>query len=276
MKKILLAFDGTHFSEGSFEFARSLNEKEPVLITAVFVPLVNYASLWSYSSAAASVGAPVIPLLEDEEIEEVQKNIARFEDLCKKHGIDYRVHRDYNDFAIPAITKETRYADLLILGSEKFYTNIGAGEPNAYLKDMLQDAECPVLIVPEQFSFPQKNILAYDGSQSSVFAIKQFAYLFPELAANETVLVFTGDSEHDIPGGSNIMELAGRHFPNITLLKLQLPAVKYFSLWASEKQNAILVSGAYGRSSFSQLFRKSFVSDVIRDHKLPVFITHRK
>jgi nucleotide-binding universal stress UspA family protein len=276
MKKILLAFDGTHFSEGSFEFARGLNEKEPILLTGVFVPLVNYASLWSYASASASVGAPVIPLLEDDEIAEVQKNIERFETMCRKHNIEYRIHRDYFDFAVPEMRKETRYADLLILGSQTFYSSIGAGEPNAYLKDILQDTECPVLIVPEKFVFPESNILAFDGSESSVFAIKQFAYLFPELTRNKTVLVFMDDSPHPIPDESYIKELAARHFPDLSLLKLELPSSKYFSTWVNDKKNTLLVSGAYGRSSFSQLFKKSFVSDVIRDHQLPVFITHRK
>ena len=39
--------------------------------------------------------------------------------------------------------------------------------------------------------------------------------------------------------------------------------------------NAILVSGSFGRSMFSEMFRKSFVSDVIAEHKLPVFIAHK-
>jgi nucleotide-binding universal stress UspA family protein len=276
MKKILLAFDGMHFSEGSFEFARSLHEKEPILLTGVFVPLANYAILWSYASASAAVGMPAIPALEEDEIEEVQKNIERFKALCQKHNIECRIHHDYNDFAVPELRKETRYADLLILGSETFYTYVGAGEPNAYLKELLALTECPVLIVPEKFAFPESNILAFDGSESSVYAIKQFAYLFPELTGNKTVLVFMDDSEHPIPDEPQIKELTAGHFPDITLLKLELPSAKYFSSWITEKRNAILVSGAYGRSSFSQLFRKSFVTDVIRDHQLPVFITHRK
>ena len=54
MKKVLLVFDGTNFSEGAFEFVRRLNELQPLLVTAVFTPQVDYASLWSYASAAAA------------------------------------------------------------------------------------------------------------------------------------------------------------------------------------------------------------------------------
>ena len=36
-----------------------------------------------------------------------------------------------------------------------------------------------------------------------------------------------------------------------------------------------LVCGAFSRSLVSQIFRQSFVEDVLRDHKIPVFISHR-
>ena len=41
MKKILLAFEGSHFSEGAFEFARKLNELSPVQLTGVFLPQIE-------------------------------------------------------------------------------------------------------------------------------------------------------------------------------------------------------------------------------------------
>ena len=76
MKKILLAFDGTHFSEGAFEFARGLNEIEPILLLGVFVPQANYANLWSYANAGS--GPMLIPLLEPEDSQTVQQNMDRF------------------------------------------------------------------------------------------------------------------------------------------------------------------------------------------------------
>ena len=91
MKKIILAFDGAHFSEGAFQFASRLNEKEPILLTGVFVPLVNYSSLWSYASATAMAGGPVAPLLEQEEVEELQKNIDRFQESCIENNIEFQI-----------------------------------------------------------------------------------------------------------------------------------------------------------------------------------------
>jgi nucleotide-binding universal stress UspA family protein len=274
MKKILLAFDGAHFSEGAFEFARRMSERSPILITGVFLPQIDYANVWSYPDGVS--GPLFIPLLEGEDAEAVQKNIARFESLCQKNKIDYRVHKNFYDFALPGLRKETRFADLLIIGGESFYENLGVNQPNESVKDALHASECPVLVVPEKFEYPKNNILTYDGSDDSVYAMKLFTYLFPELCKNETLLVYAKqDADKEFPDETYIEELAARHFPNLALSKLSMNPKKFFRTWAIEKQGSILISGAFSRSVFSQIFKKSFVTDVIRDHKLPVFIAHR-
>lgn len=272
MKKILLAFDGTNFSEGAFEFAKRLNEKSPILLTAVFLPQIDYANLWSYAGASTGM---FIPLVEEDDANLIQKNILKFESLCRKNDVDFRIHKDYTDMALPALKKETRFADLLIVGSESFYQNLGVNEPNESLKDALHASECPVLVVPEKFEFPRTNVLTYNGSDDSVYAIKQFAYLFPELCANETLLVYSkAEADTEIPDQEFIEELAARHFPNLTILKLRLDPKEYFTTWLIDRKSTVLVSGAFSRSVFSQLFKKSFITDVITDHKLPVFIAH--
>lgn len=274
MKKIILAFDGAHFSEGAFEFARHLNEKQRILLTGVFLPQVSYANLWSYASPAP--GTLSIPLVEESDQEAIEKNIGQFESLCDKNGIDCTVHKDFFNLALPELANETRFADLAILGSETFYAGLGVERPNEYLKDILHAAECPVMVVPEKFHFPTSNILAYDGSESSVFAIKQFAYLFPSLLYNETLLVsIQKEDDGAIPHEEYAEELVSRHFSRLTVLKLKKERQKDFTEWIHGRKNPVIVTGAFGRSFFSQLFKKSFISEVIREHKLPVFITHR-
>lgn len=275
MRKILLAFDGTHFSEGAFEFARRINQQSPILLTGVFLPQINYANIWSYAGAAA-MSPMFIPLVEDEDTVAIEKNIARFESLCRKNKVDYKVHRDFTDFALPALMKETRFADLLIIGSESFYENLGVNELNESVKDALHDSECPVLVVPEKFEFPESSVLAYDGSADSVYAIRQFAYLFPELCKNNTLLVYAKEeSNKEFPDEELIEEFAVRHFPDLTLLKLQINPKGFFKKWVADQKGAILISGAFNRSIFSIMFKKSFVTEVIRNHSFPVFVAHR-
>jgi len=271
MKKMLLALDGNNFSEGAFEFASSLNRKERILLTGVFLSQVEAKNLWAYS-----VGIPpaVVPVLEEDINGIEEENIERFKTLCEVNRMDYKVHEDYYGFAIPELRRETRFADVLLIGSETFYHNLG-GTMNDYLMNALHKSECPVLLVPENFIFPQSNVLAYDGSDSSIYAIKQFSYLFPELCDNSTLLVYCEEKNDVIPEKENMYELATQHFSNLQILKLDGDPRKHFKNWIAEKKNSILISGAFGRSALSQTFRKSFVLDIVKEHQLPVFIAHK-
>ena len=118
-------------------------------------------------------------------------------------------------------------------------------------------------------------ILAYDGSESSVFAIKQFAYVYPQLAKNETILLSITHHEDDLPDYSLITELLTRHFSNLKIQTLHLKNRKDFTEWVAGKPGSFIVMGAFSRSIFSQFFKKSFASDVIHEIKMPIFISHK-
>jgi hypothetical protein len=207
--------------------------------------------------------------------EEIKKRIEWFESSCQKNNIEYRIHNDTDNLIIHELEKETRFADLLILSAEAFYNLSEETEPEGYLKSILHLAECPVLIVPQKFDFPDNVIFAYDGSKSSVYAMKQFAYVLSELCNKEVIVAYEEkESEDNMPEEILIHELAARHFNKPTFLKTNKD---YFRLssWIKERKNAMLVTGSYSRSNFSELLKKSFVSDIIREHKLPVFIAHK-
>jgi hypothetical protein len=274
MKKILIAFEGKNYSEGVLQFARILNQKNPILLTGTFLPQMNYANLWSYSGGGLT-GTDFVPLLEDSDAETIKNNIKRFESYCRTNQIKHRVHKDYFNFALPELKNESRFADLLIISSEIFYEQAGTTELNDYLKEALHDMECPVIVVPEKFTFPENNILAYDGSEASVYAIKQFAYLFPELTKNPTMLVYGDEkNQHNIPDEANIRELSIHHYPEISF-KAGIFPEKLFGDWVDQMKSSIVISGAFGRSTLSMLFKKSFITEVISDHRLPVFIAHK-
>lgn len=271
MKKIIIPFDGAHFSKGAFQLACSINETKPVLLTGVFLPEVDYAKIFFFPTAFA---APAyIPVLQDSEEETIEKNIKVFIGLCQKNNIKYKVHKDLYDKTISLLTTESRFADLMIIGSEVFYTSGTAG-PFEYLKDTLHHAECPVMIVSEKFNQPSQVILAYDGSESSVYAIKQFTYLFPELCKLNTMLVYFGDEKQDIPNKDLIDELASAHFEKFSIRKISGEDISNFDKWVSEHWNPVLVSGSFNRSGISELFKRSFVIETIKQHKTSVFVAH--
>lgn len=274
MKKIILAFDGDNFSEGAFEFARQLNEKDPVLLSGIFLPRMIFSGSASYANGGKAAPA-YIPLINDEEDELVEKNIERFKMLCLHNSIEHRVHKDFSDFPLHELAKETRYADLFVLGSEMFYEELGVTSPNIYLQNTLHHSECPVVVVPEKFEFPQTIIIAYDGSKNSVYAIKQFVYLFPQLTTKKALVLFSDTENGELPEKSNIEELLARHFSDLAFFTVDMDFRKYFATWTIKKSMPIVVAGSFGRSALSQLFKKSFITEIITTFKTPVFIAHQ-
>ncbi|RYY99957.1 MAG: hypothetical protein EOO11_03190 [Chitinophagaceae bacterium] len=274
MKKVLLAFDGTNFPEAALEFLRHLHQLSPLMLTGVFAPLVSISGTWSYASAGT--GGPVIPLSEEDEADDLKQNIARFEAACAAAGIPYRVHRAYFDLALPTLRKESRFADLLVLSSGSFYNGTLFTAPFLYLREAMHDAECPVLVLPDNSTLPRRNIIAYDGSAASVFAMKQFAYILPELAANETVVAYAStDPDAPLPESALVEELVAQHYRCNTLRKIGIGTRRLFEDWVGGFRDAVLVTGSFGRNALSELFHESASADVIRAHQLPVFIAHR-
>ncbi len=269
MRKVIIPFNGGKYSEIAVSFANTLNKIQPILITGIFFTEFEFSKFFLLTESLPEAGYESIIQSEKEVI---KKNIERFINSCKKNDIQYALHEIEDDFTIPELTKETRFADLMIIASKDFYKN---SETTDYLKDMLHHTECPVLIVPKEFYFPSQNILAYDGSASSVFAIKQFAYLFPDLCNNKTILVYAGAEGKDIPGQVHIEEFTSSHFSNLAISVLHNNRKKNFHDWILEHQNPLLVSGSFGRSGFSSLFTKDFVLNIIDEHKTLIFIAHQ-
>lgn len=270
MNKILLAFDGANVSGGAFEFARRLNEQDPILLVGAFLPQTDLSASWSYN---AGEGPLHIPAVESSVSEMISENMLQFEAVCKSNDIEFRIHEHFHQLAMPELVKETRFANLLIVGSEKFF-----GGDTAYLTDLLHDAECPVLVLPEEFSWPEQLVLAYDGSPASVFAIRQFCYLFPALCKLPATLVYVGpanDKDGSLPDEPYVEELAAGLFSNLDIRHLELDSRNGFAAWLSGLPAPLLISGSFGRSLLSQAFRESFAQKVVDYQLIPVFIAHK-
>lgn len=274
MKKIILALDGHHFPKGAFEFVKEVNNKTRLLLAGVFLSPVDYSKLLAYTGME---GVTLMPewMMRNEDDIPVNKNISLFKEACTAEGIEFRIHKDTDLMAISSLIEESRFADALLISSDLFYANVSKDQPNFYLEEVLKKAECPVLLIPEDYKQPEKIMLTYDGNESSVFAIKQFAYVFPELVKKETTLLSITSQDDELPDYSLITELVSRHYPNLKLQSLHLKNKKDFGDWIEKKGSHFIVMGAFSRSIFSQLFRRSFAADIINELKMPLFISHR-
>jgi hypothetical protein len=274
MKKIIIALDGRHFPHGAFEFAKNINATSKVLLAGVFLSPVDYSKVLAYTGMEGIVMMPEWFEKGEDDVM-ANKNISLFKEACNAEGMEYRIHKDTDMMAIASLIEETRFADVLLVSSDLFYENVQKEQPNFYLEEVLKKAECPVMLFPEDYKEPGQIILTYDGSESSVFAIKQFAYVYPELTQNETILLSIAGQEEGLPEYGLITELVARHFPNLKIQTLAMTDKKDFTTWVLHQPSSFIVMGGYSRSMLSQLFKRSFASKVIHDIKMPIFISHK-
>jgi len=272
MKQVLIVGAGHEFPKGPFAFLHSMQENERVHAKGLFFRPVDYSSL--IAAGAASNIAPIMEL-EDNEKELIATHKAMFARQCEQHHTPYSLHENDGAWDKNLLIKESRFADLILISGENFYAEADRSQPNQYLREALHHAECPVLVIPENFTAVQHLFMAYDGSRESIYAIKQFCYLFPDLIDLPTeILNIHEDAGHSIPDLESLQQFTQRKFDRMSFSKLRFNAAEYFSTWISEKKNVLLVSGSFGRSTLSYVGKRSFAQGVIHDHQLPVFIAH--
>lgn len=248
MKQALIVCTGNTFPQGAFNFLLSLQHEHPVSATGLF-----------FSK-------------DDEDTAASRK---KFSDQCEQYHILHCLHDYEGPWNKAVFAKESRFSDLVLLSGQLFYGDQQERQPNIFLSEALHHAECPVLIVPEDFTPSNHLFIAYDGTRESIFAIKQFSYLFPHLTDLPTEVVYVNEeASNGIPELEHLRRYSRLHFSCMGFSKLHFKAAEYFATWIGEREHVMLISGSYGRSPFSYATNPSFAEEIIHDHRLPVFIAH--
>lgn len=279
MKKIIAAFDGLKYAAGTRDYAVYLAKQTGTHLVGVFLDDPIYKS---YNAYDLLVTKNLMPdqLQEYEAKDKLTRNnaAANFEKICGLEKLEYTVHHDKN-IALQELKHESIYADLLVIDSSETLTHYPEKLPTRFIRDLLSDVQCPLLLVPKKYKPIQKIILLYDGKPSSVFAIKMFSYLLPELNAIDTEVVSVNPvaATTHVPDKKLMKEFMKRHFPKAkyTVLKglAEEEIVKYL---LQIKEDAIVVLGAYKRGNVSRWFRESMADVLMKELKLPLFVAHNK
>jgi nucleotide-binding universal stress UspA family protein len=280
MKKFIAAFDGLKFSESTLNYAIFLTKLSNAHLVGVFLDDFTRHS-YSIPDIAKYEGGIFdkhIQELDEKDKEERDKSVEQFETACRKAGINYSVHRDKN-IAIQELLHESIYADLVIINGDETLTKYGAPSPTRFVRELLDDIQCSVLVVPDSYKPVDKIILLYDGEPSSVFAVRMFSYLFGAINHFETqVLTVKGIEESmHLPDNRLMKEFIKRHYPGIEYVVLkghvEDEIIQYLH---REKKNPLIVLGAYRRSRLSRLFKPSMADYLFQHLKMPLFIAHNK
>jgi hypothetical protein len=201
--------------------------------------------------------------------------IVLFKETCKNKTVAYNIHADCG---MPAeeLINESRFTDVIIADATMSFSKKISGESSRFVKDILAESECPVIISCADFKTIDEIIFAYDGSASAMFAIKQFSYLFPALKEKKLQLFevnkpdgFTLKYQH------KIKEWMHNHYASVEVKVREGVASDELFTYLLTKQNSLVVMGAYGRGWLSRLFHKSSADPILETLNIPAFIAHR-
>lgn len=280
MKKFIAAFDGLKFSESTLNYAIFLAKHCNAHLVGVFLEDFTRHS-YTVADITRYEGENFdkhVHELNDKDSEERTESVTKFEQACQNVGINYSVHRDKN-IAIQELLHESIYADLLIISEEETVTRYEEAAPTRFVRELLNEVQCPVVVVPTKYRPVDKIILLYDGEPSSVYAVRAFSYLFDSLKNFEIQVLTVRSKEENLhlPDNRLMKEFIKRHYPKTEYIILKGQAedeiVQYLH---REKKDPLIVLGAYRRSKLSRIFKPSMADYLLQHLKMPLFIAHNK
>jgi hypothetical protein len=278
MEKILLAIDAINIDNTSLQFASYLARLTNSKITGVFLenlvaeerPMVNKMQEMTYGDWEVDERSAE----RNFKMELIERNIKIFKEECINRGVSFGLHRDRG---VPAreLIEESRFADVLVIDAETSFNRRYEGTPTEFVRDILKKAECPVVIAPGSFESIYEIIFTYNESPSSVFAIKQFTYLFPQFSSKMVSIIQVNETgEWKDPDKYKFKEWLKEHYTNLNfeVVKGNIDNKLFDHLF--KRKNIFLVMGAYGRTEVSQFFRRSHADLLIKTATQPIFIAH--
>lgn len=279
MKKIIAAFDGLKFSESTLNYAVHTAKLLNAHLVGVFLDDITYTSYKIYDLVSTEGPMEAKMKVYDEKDKIARdESVEQFENACRIAGINHNIHRDRN-VSIQELLHESIYADLLIIDKKETFTHYEENAPTRFIRDLLCDVQCPVIVVPEMYSRSDKIVMLYDGDPSSVHAIKMYNYIYSQAGYNsvEVISVLPLEKSSHIPDRRLMKEFMKRHYPTTEYKALKGLAEHEIVLYLKEqKENVLVILGAYRRGRVSMWLRESMADVLMKELKLPLFIAHHK
>lgn len=280
MKKFLAVFDGFNISKSTLDYAIQITKAANAHLVGVFLDEFIYRSYnvvkvmktyENYEEKLKELDAKD-KKKRDDAAQQIQKE-------CSKSGIQFSIHRD-KGFAINELKRESMFADLIVINECETFTKYKQESPTRFMKDLLSDVQCPVLLVPRNFKAVDKIVLLYDGGPSSLYAIKMFSYLFGSFMHVPVEVLTVKDNfmaTTRVPDNKLMREFIKRHFPkaNYTVVKGGAEE-EIIGHLRNHKENELVVLGAYRRSELSRWFKTSMADTLMKELDTPLFIAHNK
>ena len=277
MKKIIAAADAVNFSEEQLIHFNAVAKLIGGKLVVVF--LENIVGATFPMVGATPYGAYTYMEEMDEKSMEARRETIRekvklFHTICEDKKIDARLHKKAGT-PLEEIIRESRFADLLMVNNNITFATLFETDPPKFVKDVLSEAQCPVLVLPSEQKEIKELVFTYNGSFSSMYAIRQFTNLFESFTDKKVTVLYVDEHNTDKVHDEHLLrEYLQHHYKNWEIKLLTGEPSSAIMTYLMHRNNYLLTLGAYGRSKFSQFFHHSDAEKILHTLNTPVFITH--
>ena len=280
MKKILLLLDGTELPMHVIHSAIAIARADNALLHALFIVPDIYKATPGYPFVIEpALAAPIMPgeTIDEESRKKANDNIQLFVEICSEANILFSTSGG-GETSFDDLMRQSAFADLVMVDAGSDFPGSPFIPLMISLHDLLVAAHCPVLVLKEPLKVPRQIILSYDGSYSSIHAIKMFSYIFPEWRTVPVCLlsVYT-KSNAALEYEAYIKDWLSHHFTSlrIDLLKGE-PRKTLVDEVRSRGGDALVVMGAYGGSALSRMLHNSISNNIISETMSALFMSHER
>lgn len=275
MKQVIVALDGLNFSASAVKYAALLASSANASLTGVFLDDITYHSYRVYNLLnEEGINENTLKELSDKDAQIRKEAVKKFEKICDHAKIKYKERHDRN-IALEELLTESIYTDLLVLDRKEAFWKKEEKIPGSFLKSVLNNMECPALVVPSSYKVFNKLIFLYDGRPPSVRAIKAFSYLLDNYYKLSLEILTVKQSENypDLSGKYLMSEWIKKYFSQASFKVLQGDSEGAIIEYAkAQKNNALFILGARQRGIVSHWLRESMAEVLIQKVQAPLFI----
>jgi len=271
MKRILLLLDGLHGPSPILTSVLSIVKTDN---SFVHVILLHRSYILANLSYPLTTDLPLVDTEQEEDRRLLEDNLHLIQNTFSLSKVNYDVEQ--GDITLEEILKNSAFADLILADARIMFSDLLYFPLRITFKDLLTDAHCPVLLLREEISQVERIILAYDGSDSSIYSIKLFSYLFPVWHSLPAYLVtIHAGEDNKLDYEQHVKSWLPRHFDHVEVEMIRGKASEELPAFVNRyADNMIVVMGSYGRTTVSRLFRQSLANAILGKTPASIFITH--
>jgi len=274
MDKLLLVIDGMKPNVTAMDFGCYLAGITHSRLTGIFLENLDFEDIPAPKAINGKIylGTTKSTAIASNEENRIKCNesIEKFKEQCSKNQVHYTVHRD-RSVPLEELKMESKFADLLMIDAETTFTKKDSGSPTLFVKDVLDEAKCPVIIISKGIKQIDELVFVYDGSDSAIYSIKQFAYLFPEIRKTKINVVQVSGHGTKITAQQKIKEWLEVHFDQIVFTALDDDEFETLQKYLAGRNNVLLILDSLYKPIIDEIWSKQGNNDI---HGLPLFISN--